>query len=160
MKKLGVLMLCGLFLLMVPQVQAKTLNERGEVVGVEFYNPCTDETVIYSGKIHYNERFMDSKNGRRAHGRNHVNFSIVGIGITSGDPYYGEAVENDVENVTLEGNGQGTDTGVANAMIVNLETGVVANLKYSYHITINANGEITVEFEKGDFDYECSELED
>ena len=161
MKNLFVVILCGLFLCIVPQVKAEMYNYWEEIEEQEFYNPCTEEMILFSGKLHIIEKYKETKNGKRYFERLHYNFQGEGVGLTTGNPYYVESITNLHGNMTVEGNDQFTGTGVATDMLVNLETGSVGIAKYRSHVTSNANGEITVEYEIGDLlDYECSELED
>jgi len=157
MKKLFALILCGLFLCIVPQVQAEKINEWVEIEE-EFYNTCTGEKVLFSGETHTVGKIMETKNGKRLSFKSNENTNMVGIGMTSGDPYYFKIVENQFLHISGGGNNQQTIAAVSNARIVNLATGVVAIAKYVGHIITNANGEMTADIQWADF--KCSEFDD
>ena len=94
MKKLIVLILCGLFSLMASQAQAEKINEWVEIEEEEFYNTCTGEKVLFSGETHTVGKIMETKNGKRLSFKSNENTNMVGIGMTSGDPYHFKMVQN------------------------------------------------------------------
>lgn len=105
-----------------------------------FPNPCTGElvTLTYTGDI----SIRGVINGNRVNITEHFNVQLDGVGLTSGAKYTGHISQNLTQNGSLN-NGQLTINDVLNA---NLNvSGGQNNVKESasFHVTVNANGDVT-----------------
>ena len=108
-------------------------------------NPCTNELVDSDVKIHI--VINGTVNPNNASETFHLNFSLHGVGRTTGAHYTGSEADN--EQVTASVEGGRTVITVVNRF--NMTTPGRANnwvVRLVSHVTINASGEVTASFEK------------
>jgi hypothetical protein len=105
-------------------------------------DPCTGEQVHFTGSTTFS--FAFSTNNNTFHISDHATERLDGVGLTTGAKYRTNVEEN------LEANGSLSGFPVEENMVFNQH--VIAqgaldnfNLKETFHITINANGTITVD---------------
>ncbi len=75
----------ALTVLAASSAEAQTVNET-RPYNSTILNPCNQETVVFSGSIHYHERTQVSNDGR-IHFISHHNFSATGYGQRTGLQY-------------------------------------------------------------------------
>jgi phage protein U len=134
------------------QAQAETdkFNDRATLEGVLF-NECTGEFVSYEGTEHFLFHIKEDASGG-FHIKAHTNTQVQGVS-TSGAKYVAHQIENShnlfsesADNFsitsTLQIIRQGSDTSEDDFQAKGLT-----------HVTVNANGEVTSEFEQ--FESEC-----
>jgi hypothetical protein len=103
------------------------------------YSDCAGESIYVTGEAHYLVTVTEDGAGGY-HGKYHVNIKGVGVGEDSGDKYQYNGVMNEEINVAAGEEETLTES-------VNLiGQGKAANmvLKWDAHITVNANGDVTV----------------
>ena len=104
------------------------------------YNTCTGELVTttgcYEGNIH------TVINGNRANVSIHVQGSLDGVG-ASGSEYNVQVNGSQHENISLV-NGQGSTNAVVSVDFISKGSSANLHLKETLHITVNANGVVTV----------------
>jgi len=117
-----------------------------EITDYLVYNECTDELILFNGRGHAQYQLViDSAGGVHYKGFSKVH--LVGIGESSGIEYIGNATDNwqwDDEILTPEAEAHETATAVV--ISKGKETNLI--MHWRYHITINANGEVTVGFDE------------
>ena len=119
-------------------------NLKLEIPSTDF-NPCTDESVDSLVKIHI--VLTSTANANNVSGTFHLNFSVKGVGQTSGAIYTGSESDNETFNTSLE-------NGRAVFPVVNRFNMTTAGGKNNWvvrvtgHITVNANGDVTAEFDR------------
>ena len=124
--------------------QATTEILRLEIPSRDF-NPCTNEWVDSVVRLHF--VFTQTVNDNSSLGRFHLNFSVDGVGETSGARYTGSEADNESFNLSLQ-------SGRASFPVVNrfnLTTSGGGNnwvVRLITHVTVNANGEVRASFEK------------
>ena len=106
----------------------------------DVYVPCTDELVDFTGSVHIHGNTVMTPNGN-IHVNIHQNLQgVSGIGQTSGDSYnYIGAYHEHFNGVVGETYSQNLTSKI-------ISNGTQWNHLHNYHVTVNANGETTVEF--------------
>jgi hypothetical protein len=106
------------------------------------FNPCTGEETPGTGEF-----FSHTTLVARPSGGFHVaqvfNVSFVLTGATTGDRYLGRDVEH--VNFTTNGGAQSVNTFIANVRVGTAGPGNDFVLRVRFHVTVNANGVVTVE---------------
>jgi hypothetical protein len=115
-----------------------------------FSNPCTGENVDMNISSKFSLR--GTINGNRVNIIAHISGKYNGVGQTSGADYIGHGQLNDHLNFSLQ-NGQAVYNFVLRVNITTPGGGNNFKLRESFHITVNAKGEVTVV--RGDFTVEC-----
>ena len=107
-----------------------------------FADTCTGESVQFTGTTTISVAF--SQNNNTAHTVAHVIERDDGVGLTSGASYALNANENATLNQDVITVFPAEENIVVNAQVIG--QGAVANesIKESFHITINADGTVTV----------------
>ncbi len=126
--------------------QGNDLNASFPFGGVFFF--C-DEPVQIDGTYHIISDFNIIGDGR-VHGRFHINAKGKGTGLVSGAKYEWNDAINDAFNAAIGV----TETFTQNWKVIGQGSATDFTLKQKFHITINANGELTVL--RGDFVAECN----
>jgi hypothetical protein len=121
------------------------VNDSSPIVLVVFV-PCADggtgELVVLEGNLHTLVTF--TLNGNNVSGKTHFQpQGISGVGLTTGDKYHGTGVTQDHFKGSLQ-NGQFTSTFVNNFRIVGQGPGNNFSIHENFHLTVNANGVVTV----------------
>jgi hypothetical protein len=131
-----------------PSLAAATLTENIIVpLDIAVFIPCADggngELVQLSGNLHLLNHITVNDNG--FHIKSHAQpQGISGLGLTTGDKYQGTGVSQDNFNL---GPGE-TYTLVNNFRIIGQGPGNNLLVHGTLHYTINANGDLTVFFDK------------
>jgi hypothetical protein len=152
MKKTALMMcLIAGFAIFTPPVDAAKVVNQSIPITLSVPVPCVGEVVDLSGKLHTVITFTSNK--RRVNAHVHVNTQgITGTGEITGHTYQANGVINLSFHQSLL-NGQGTTT-----FIVRLEvtgaSGPGFTLQDTAHVTFNANGTVTVNFDN--FKADCT----
>ena len=150
MKKIIIL---GLVLLMVvvfattvlAKAEVDKFNEKWEIGPWVVRNKCTGEDVELSGTVHINGRFVtDSVGG--FHMKWLWNWHLVGVGLDSGTEYIANATEN--RQFNEKGHFPFEETEIITFTFVSKGEEPNLILKGRFHITVNANGELTAYFDE------------
>jgi hypothetical protein len=111
--------------------------------------PCANDVVELTGQLHF--LFHITINGNNIIVKTHAQpQGISGIG-TSGQKYQGTGVTQDISKGSLV-NGQFTFTAVNNFRIIGQGPGNNYLVHDLLHVTINANGEVTVVIDRSSFE--------
>jgi len=150
MKKIIIL---GLVLLMVvvfattvlAKAEVEKINGKWEIEPWVFWNWCTGEDVELSGTVHMNGRFVtDSVGG--FHFKWLWNEHLVGVGLESGTEYIANVTEDGQFNE--KGDFPFEETGIVTVTLVSKGEEPNLILKGRFHITVNANGDLTAYFDE------------
>jgi hypothetical protein len=125
--------------------RAENVVNQSVDVDIEVFVPCANggagEVVALSGPLH--TLITSTINGNKVSGKIHLNpQGLSGVGLDTGDRYHGTGVTQDHFNGSLQ-NGLYTETFVNNMRIVGQGSGNNFTVHESFHITINANGEVS-----------------
>ena|SRR5215211_6080119 len=137
------------------QAQAQTdhFNERVPISGV-FVNPCTGEEVTYEGTIHLVfQRTEDASGG--FHFKGHQNIQVQGVG-TSGAKYVILETNNQQQNFDVFSESASSFTSTDTFQVIRQGSETAEDDfqgKATFHVTVNANGEVTSDVVK--FESEC-----
>jgi hypothetical protein len=149
MKKITTIMMflfAALTLFAVQANAAKQINDMSDI-NLTVYVPCAaggaGELVDLTGPLHTLITF--TINGKNVSGLAHFQpQGIVGIGETTGDKYQATGVTKDTSFKFSFQNGQAQQTFVNNFRIIGSGPGNNFLVHEETHITINANGTVTV----------------
>lgn len=105
------------------------------------FNPCTQEETPLRGELLFQTNVTEQPAGG-FHGEFLFNGKATGTGLTTGAKYRA----HEVEHGTLNTNGgqQSTETFIAKIHVTTAGPQNDFYLKTTFHITVNANGEVTV----------------
>ena len=146
--------LASLAALAVPVQAEVVINESTQIdlaVFVSCANQGNGELVELHGPLHTLITF--TTNGNKLSGKTHFQpQGISGIGIDTGDRYHATGVTQDHFNSSLT-NGQFNQTFVNNFRIIGQGPGNNFVVHENFHLTINANGEVTTVHDN--FDADC-----
>jgi hypothetical protein len=140
---LAIVMLFALTVLVVPAHAGTQINLR---VPFELYvsSDCNGEAVTITGEAHLLANFVEDKSGG-----SHIlgRLSLKGSGVSEqGTQYVFSSMVNVQSNNFLEtGNGAIEGTNVTNALLISHGSTVNEVVRIIYHVTANANREITVQ---------------
>ena len=115
-----------------------------------FNNTCTGEMVTLNYTSDFSVRGVI--NGNRVSLSFHIQDHYDGTGNTSGANYQGSGNLNETVNFSLN-NGQGEVNFVEHVIITTAGGGNNLKINASFHLTVNANGDVTVS--RGDFSVVC-----
>jgi hypothetical protein len=134
------------------QAVSETFRERTEVSST-YFNPCTGEDIPYEGTLHLVGVFvLDSSGG--LHFKGHAQFNAQGVSDTGAKYVFKNVVDSEGRGA-LDGSGALTGTGTVNGSAIRQgEDGTEEDYKTHivFHVTQNANGEVTVFFERVEFE--------
>lgn len=127
-----------------PAWGAVVINQSDEI-NLSVFVPCANggagEVVELSGPLHTLVTFRF--NGHQVGGKGHFQpQGLSGTGLTTGDSYRGVGVTQSIFSGSLE-NGKFTETFVNNFRIIGQGRGNNFAVHENFHLTINANGEVT-----------------
>ena len=113
------------------------------------FNACTGENVLFTGTFNLTVRSVTSSSGRTQF-RVHVNGNVTGVGATTGTEYQ----SNEVTNLTETAGPKGAAVFHLNFTIRTVSKGSLDNSvgQIRIQVTVNANGEVTVDRELFEFD--------
>ena len=125
--------------------QAEVVVNQIVEFNLEVFVPCANgglgEVVALSGPLHIVITF--TINGNKISGKTHAQpQGFSGIGMDTGDNYQGTGVTQDIFNDSLQ-NGLFNETFINNFRIVGQGPGNNFLLHEDFHLTINANGEVS-----------------
>src|SRR6266513_1946558 len=140
-----IFLFAALALFTVPANAAKQVNDMSEI-NLTVFVPCAaggaGELVDLSGPLHTLITF--TINGNNVSGKTHFQpQGISGIGETTGDKYQATGVTQQSFKTSFQ-NGQANQTFVNNFRIIGQGPGNNLLVHENAHITINANGTLTV----------------
>lgn len=143
-----------LAMLAAPAFAEVTTNEKQDFATTVFI-PCADngagELVDLEGTLHVVLTF--TINGKNVSGKSHFQpQGVSGTGQTTGDKYQATGVTQSTFKNSLQ-NGQSQTTFINNFRIIGQGPGNNFLVHETMHITINANGEVTVTHDN--FSAEC-----
>jgi hypothetical protein len=153
---LGALTLAAILMLGAQPARAEvTDNEKIDLTGFSVFVPCANngagELVVFEGNLHI--LFTFTLNGNHVSGKFHGQpQGLTGTGTVTGDKYQATGVTQDMFSGSLV-NGKYTETYVNNFRIIGQGPGNNLLIHEVMHITINANGTVTVYFDK--FSADC-----
>ena len=150
--KLAVVAITLAVALLFSTAPAKAGKPTTTVVPVDILlsNQCTGEDVNLTGTLTFWSD-TDIKNGI-AHIRIHTILDLSGVGGTSGNNYSFHSVQNFASNVKADGTSGEFNT-VLNETFISQSGADNLRVHGSVHVTVNANGDVTVE--RTDVDIEC-----
>jgi hypothetical protein len=131
-------------------------NESIPLTGFTAFIPCADngagELVLLDGDLHVLISF--TINGNNISGKDHFQpQSLSGFGTVTGDKYQGTGVTQDEFKGSLQ-NGQFQQSFVNNFRMIGQGPGNNFTVHENFHITINANGDVTAVHDN--FTTDCS----
>jgi hypothetical protein len=106
-----------------------------------FYNDCSGEWVELTGTVTYDTHGVI--NGNKMSSVLHISEKDKGVGLTSGKQYTGSIERNDAYNVSF--NGAVIFSIVENGVLATPGGGNNIKVRAEIKVTINANGDVTVE---------------
>jgi len=119
-------------------------NLRLELPSTDF-NPCTNELVDSVVKIHI--VVTSTANANNISGTFHLNFSLKGVGQTSGASYTGSEADSEPFTASLQ-NDRAVVPVVNRFNMVTRGGGNNWVVRLIGHLTINATGDVTASFER------------
>lgn len=139
----------------VAVAQAEVVQNVSVPVALSVFIPCANggagETVDFTGDLHLLASF--TINGNNVSGKSHFQpQGIKGIGQITGDRYNAVGVTQESFKGSLQ-NDQFTQTFVNNFRLIGPGPGNNLQIHENAHVTINANGEVTVVIDN--FSVEC-----
>ncbi|MCL6259564.1 hypothetical protein M3O96_10715 [Aquiflexum sp. TKW24L] len=119
--------------------QAIAQSSQGRIPFGGTFDFC-GELIDLEGEIHVVANFVESKSGN-VMSKFHYNLKATGVGQTSGAAYQA----NETVNQTINGSKGFNETVTISTLLIG--QGKAPNYKYkvTFHITVNANGELTAE---------------
>ncbi len=114
--------------------------------------PCTGEDIELTGELHLLSTLTEDGAGGY-HAKYHANYAgVSGVGLTTGTKYQINGGFNTEYNIAADGFPSET-TAVANYGLIAPGKGNNYKGHALFHITVNANGEVTAEIDS--FEVEC-----
>ena len=104
-------------------------------------NPCNHEKIHVTGSVGIDIHTVI--NGNSANLSIHLQATVDGVG-NQGNTYNVLVNQNAHENVSLSGNGQGNTNVVTTLRFISKGSAPNFILRETFHITVNANGDVTV----------------
>ena len=134
---------------LMTSTQAAVVENSKSPISMTWYNDCSGEDVEFHGYIHEVYRVTDDGNGGFHIGAN-INYAqATGTGLSSGDHYQVSGAYADNFNLKA---GE-VYTSVHHGQIIRPGKEGNGLFHFTYHYTINANGEMTSYVDK--FDVKC-----
>ena len=136
-------------------VASKTANgatvDRVQIVSF-FYAPCLSDFIKLEGEGHIVRRTSDASGTGGYHVIENLSYHLEGMGLLTGDRYVVQQALRRQETDRVDFGS--TMTSTSHYRFIKPGSGLVMNLRSMEHLTVNANGEITVELKQHVF--ECS----
>ena len=128
--------------------QATPANVTRVSLDGSFFNPCSGESIAWSGEAVFVERFVLEPGS--LHRIDLTQVHATGTGELTGDHYQ----LHQAGGLSANGNPQGTNpaTSIVPVTVVNTTSGGVFHATLHFHVTRNAVGEIVVVFNRFEFD--------
>ena len=129
------------------QAQAETehFNDRDAIEGV-FFNECTGEDVTYEGTQHLVFNSTEDASGG-VHFKGHSNIQVLGVS-ESGAKYVAHQTDNQQQNFDVVSDSVSSFTFTDTLQFIRQGSETPEDdfqVKQTFHVTINANGEVTSE---------------
>jgi hypothetical protein len=132
--------------------RAVTQNETDPFT-TEYTDPCNGEVIAFEGFIHMlAHQTADGRGG--FHAAFHYNLTVRGLGQTTGATYTGTEAQSDA--FTVKPPYPFNETFTVHTNVIGRGDAPDFRAHITFHVTVNANGELTVAFEK--FRAECRGL--
>jgi hypothetical protein len=149
----GLIVLSGA-LTLVSGAGAATVNVKIPVDGLTAPNLCNGgEDVQLQGTLHLVQQGEPVEDAPRQHVVVHQNSQrLTGVGVSSGERYSVNLIISDVFNARIDGANITTIEAMIN--VVSRGSGANFQIQTVLHITTNANGETTTEFQN--FHFHCT----
>lgn len=109
------------------------------------YSPCLSDFIKLDGEVHIVMRSGGSSGNGGYHDIDRRTYMLNGIGLLSGDRYEVRDVVASHENSRLPYGS--TTTSMMDFRIIKPGSGMVFKVQSMEHMTVNANGEVTVELD-------------
>jgi hypothetical protein len=114
---------------------------------------CNGDQIQLQGTLHFVQQGEFVEDAPRQHVSGHLNSQkLTGVGIPSGQLYNVDFISNSIENSRVDGANVTTLEAMMN--VVSLGSAPNSQIQTVLHITQNANGEITTQFQN--FHVHCS----
>lgn len=148
MKKLpGLMTVVASLAFFSSHLMAEKVTNIKEDISLNVFVPCANdgagEVVALGGSLHTLVTTTTNENGSSFKVLNHPQ-GISGTGLTTGDQYRGTGGTQTAERVSFE-NGHSTQTFINNFRIIGRGPGNNLLLHTVAHVTVNANGDVTVD---------------
>jgi hypothetical protein len=125
---------------------AKTENVKIPVEDFPAANLCNGDVLQLQGTLHFVQQGEFVEDAPRQHVIAHTHSQrLTGVGDPSGQRYNVNWVTNDITNSRVDGANVTTITAMLN--VVSRGSGENFQIQTVFHVTINANGETTSEFQ-------------
>jgi hypothetical protein len=133
-------------LTLVSGAGAATQNFKIPVEDFPAANLCNGDVLELQGTLHLVQQGEFVENAPRQHVVAHLNSQrLTGVGVPSGDRYNLNFITNSVDNSHIDGANVVTLETMIN--VVSRRTAENSQIQTVLHVTINANGETTAEFQ-------------
>lgn len=133
-------------MLPVAALGAVEVNARDSIVGEVFDDICGEELTHTAGDLHM--VISATENDNRISGGYHFNPQGAKLEDEAGRVYSGTGVGRGHFSEPVDGNGAVTFTAVDSFKLIGHGSAPNFLLQAVFHVTINANGDVTVEFER------------
>ncbi|HMJ94893.1 MAG TPA: hypothetical protein VK486_03525 [Thermoleophilaceae bacterium] len=135
-----------LALVFVSGASAATQNLKIPVEDFPAANLCNGDQIELQGTIHLVSQGEFVEDAPRQHVHAHFNSQkLTGIGVPSGTFYNVNLISNSIENSRIDGANVTTLEVIMN--VVSPGSGENSQIQTVFHVTQNANGEITAQFQ-------------
>jgi hypothetical protein len=152
---IGVLSIVLVLAVALPVNAAVTENDKTPytmTVSVPCANDGAGETVELTGELHILTTFTEDGGGGIHMKMHYQPQAVHGVGLTTGDKYNAVGVTQETHNIAFDGFPY-EDTYVNNFRIIGQGKGNNYLVHETWHVTINANGEVTAEVDN--YSVEC-----
>ena len=134
--------LAAALLVLVPAFGEIQINDKVPLT-MSVFIPCAGETVVLTGELHTVMSITENENG--IHVRSHFQpMGVSGVGPISGNKYQATGVTRQDMNTASDGFPV-TQTFVNNFRIIGQGPGNNYLVHAVFHVTVNANGEVTAQ---------------
>jgi len=155
MKTLVLSILVAFMALVVPVTAGVTQNEKipyDMIVWVPCANDGAGEDVELSGMLHILVTYTEDGAGGRHYKMHYQSQGITGVGTVTGDKYQATGVTQDNVYIAPDDGYPYVHTYINNFRIIGQGPGNNLQVHDTYHITIDANGEVTAEVVNSEVD--------
>jgi hypothetical protein len=133
-------------LTLVSGAGATTQNVKIPAEGFPAANLCNGDQLQLQGTLHFVQQGEFVEDAPRQHVSGHLNSQkLTGVGIPSGQLYNVDFISNSIVNSRVDGANVTTLEAMMN--VVSLGSGENFQIQTVLHVTINANGDTTTQFQ-------------
>jgi hypothetical protein len=133
-------------LLLTPSAGAVTQNVKIPAEDFPAANLCNGDQLQLQGTLHFVQQGEPVEGAPRQHVVGHLNSQrLTGIGVPSGQRYNVDFITNNIFNARVDGANVTTIEAMMN--VVSLGSGENFQIQTVLHVTINANGDTTAQFQ-------------